>query len=170
MVPPPLWGQFMHQKGTISNFAKATLKGRKETDSFTDQKGWINSRWGETWPSRTIRFLVWMKLSPRPWQESRSREILEEKWLTVFPLKLEKWIFISRSPLEFQDFENKNSLSPLLSQDLLLKFSFSSRFWRFWRQISLSPLNLWNIDIESLFLFSIFKIIFFFSPINILKV
>ena len=26
----------------------------------------------------------------RPWQESRSREILEEKWLTVFSLELEK--------------------------------------------------------------------------------
>ena len=64
------------------------------------------------------------------WQESRSREILEEKWLTVFPLKLEKWIFISRSPLDFQDFEKKilfllsflkilywNSLSPLDFQD-----------------------------------------------------
>ena len=80
-------------------------------------------------------------------------EILEEKWLTVFPLKLERWIFISRSPLDFQDFERKNSLSPLVSQDFILKFTFSSRFSRFLR---------WNIDIESLFLFSIFKIIFFF--------
>ena len=66
----------------------------------------------------------------RHWQESRSREILEEKWLTVFPLKLERWIFISRSPLDFQDFEKKilfllsflkilywNSLSPLDFQD-----------------------------------------------------
>ena len=40
----------------------------------------------------------------RPWQESRSREILEEKLLLVFPLELEKWIFMSRSPLDFQDF------------------------------------------------------------------
>ena len=38
-----------------------------------------------------------------PWQESRSREILEEKLLLVFPLELEKWIFMSRSPLDFQD-------------------------------------------------------------------
>ena len=66
----------------------------------------------------------------RHWQEFRSREILEEKWLTVFPLKLERWIFISRSPLDFQDFEKKilfllsflkisywNSLSPLDFQD-----------------------------------------------------
>ena len=40
----------------------------------------------------------------RPWQESRSQEILEKKWLIVSPLMLEKWSFISRSPLDFQDF------------------------------------------------------------------
>ena len=46
-----------------------------------------------------------LQLLSSPWQESRSREILEEKLLLDFPLELEKWIFISRSPLDFQDFQ-----------------------------------------------------------------
>ena len=43
----------------------------------------------------------------RHWQESRSREILEEKWLRFFSLAREKLIFMSRSTLDFQELEEK---------------------------------------------------------------
>ena len=81
-----------------------------------------------------------------PWQESRSREILEEKLLLVFPLELEKWIFMSRSPLDFQDFE-KLFLFPLsVHKIFVLNFSFSSRFSRFCKTISLSPLDFQDLQ------------------------
>ena len=37
-------------------------------------------------------------------QESWSQEILKEKWLRIFFLNLRKLIYMSRSPLDFQDF------------------------------------------------------------------
>jgi hypothetical protein len=43
----------------------------------------------------------------RHWQESRSREILEEKWLRFSNLAREKLIFMSRSPPDFQESEEK---------------------------------------------------------------
>ena len=46
-------------------------------------------------------------LHSRHWQESRSREILEEKWFRFFSLAREKLIFMSRSPLDFQESEEK---------------------------------------------------------------
>ena len=94
----------------------------------------------------------------RPWQESRSREILEEKLLLVFPLELEKWIFMSRSPLDFQDLEKTFLFLLSVHKIFVLNFSFSSRFSRFYRTISLSPLDFQNFAEQFLFLPLIFKI------------
>ena len=78
------------------------------------------------------------------WQESRSRENLEKKWLIFFSLELENCIFISLSLLDFQDFETKIlflfSICEIFKTILFLfsifkivqtKFSFYSRFMRF---------------------------------------
>ena len=95
-----------------------------------------------------LKILLALKMSPLAshWQESRSREILEEKLLLVFPLELEKWIFMSRSPLDFQDFE-KTFLFPLsVHKIFVLNFSFSSRFSRFCKTISLSPLDFQDLQ------------------------
>ena len=43
----------------------------------------------------------------RHWQESRSREIFEEKLLKIFSLGSQKLIFMYRSPLDFQEMEEK---------------------------------------------------------------
>ena len=80
----------------------------------------------------------------RHWQESRSRENLEKKWLIFFSLELENCIFISLSLLDFQDFETKIlfllSICEILKTILFLfsifeivktNFSFYSRFMRF---------------------------------------
>ena len=66
----------------------------------------------------------------RPWQESRSQEILEKKWLIVSPLMPEKWSFISRSPLDFQDFEDRFLFLLSICEISKLRVSFSSRFSR----------------------------------------
>ena len=52
-------------------------------------------------------------LRPSHWQESRSRENLEKKWLIFFSLELENCISIYLSLLNFRDFQDKNSLSLL---------------------------------------------------------
>ena len=83
----------------------------------------------------------------RHWQESRSREILEEKWLRFFSLAREKLIFMSRSTLDFQESEEKFlfllSIFKTWKKFLFLlsifkifetNFSFSSRFSRCWRK------------------------------------
>ena len=69
-------------------------------------------------------------IADRHWQESRSREILEEKWLRFFSLAREKLIFMSRSPLDFQESEKQ--------------FLFLLSIFKIWKKI--------------LFLLSIFKI------------
>ena len=46
-------------------------------------------------------------MSSSHWQESRSRENLEKKWVNFFSLELEKWFFISLFPLDFQDLKKK---------------------------------------------------------------
>ena len=74
----------------------------------------------------------------RPWQESQSQEILNEKWLLVFSLELEKWIFMCPSPLDFQDFEKTFLFLLSFPGIFIMKFSFSSQFCR---TISLSPLD-----------------------------
>ena len=96
----------------------------------------------------------------RPWQESRSREILEEKWLIVFSLELEKWIFVSRSPLDFQDFEKTSSQ---FTRFLYWTFTFFSRFSRICRTISHFPLNF--KDLKIIFLPLISEI----SPLFLIK-
>ena len=94
-----------------------------------------------------------------PWQESRSREILEEKLFLVSPLELEKWNFMSRSPLDFQDFEKSFLFLLSVLKIFVLNFSFSSRFSRFCRTISLSPLDFQDFVEQFLFLLLIFKIL-----------
>ena len=57
---------------------------------------------------RTSYFLTICRSSrSRHWRESRSREILEEKWLRFFSLAREKLIFMSRCTLDFQESEEK---------------------------------------------------------------
>ena len=92
----------------------------------------------------------------RHWQESRSREILEEKWFRFFSLAREKLIFMSRSPLDFQESEDKFlfllSIVKTWKTFLCLfetYFSFSSRFSRFWRKISLSPLDFQDFGVTT---------------------
>ena len=67
------------------------------------------------------RLATWVSL----WQESRSREKCLEKWPIFFSLRLENWIFISLSFLDFQEFENQISLSLLEEKILLLFLSFN---------------------------------------------
>ena len=105
-----------------------------------------SSTWNGTWSNwsvaRTIDPPRWVRSSH--WQESRSRENLEKKWLIFFSLELENCIFISLSLLDFQDFETKIlflfSICEIFKTILFLflifkivktKFSFYSRFMRF---------------------------------------
>ena len=83
-------------------------------------------------------FLTLSLIPSRPWQESRSRESLREKLLLVFSLQLEKWIFMSRSPLDFQEVEKTFLFLLSFFEIFILKFSFSSRFSRFSKQIIFS--------------------------------
>ena len=115
----------------------------REDSLIFDVEGFIEGRFINVWCS--------------PWQESRSREILEEKWFRVFSLELEKWIFVSRSPLDFQEFLEK-FLFPLSFLEIFIwKFPFSSRLSRFLRRISLSLLDFRDSWEKIPFLFSIFK-------------
>ena len=70
----------------------------------------------------------------RHWQESRSREILEEKWFRFFSLAREKLIFMSRSPLDFQDLK-------IISLSFLDPFLFLLSTFKILEKISLSPLD-----------------------------
>ena len=96
------------------------------------------------------------KRPTRHWQESWSREILEEKLFLVSPLKLEKWTFMSRSPLDFQDFEKTFLFLLSVHKIFVLNFSFSSRLSRFcWTNFSSA--NFQDFLEQFLFLLSIFK-------------
>ena len=63
------------------------------------RKGWTGGDVGR-------RGWGWAR-GPSHWQESRSRENLEKKWLIFFSLELENCIFISLSLLDFQDCADK---------------------------------------------------------------
>ena len=102
--------------------------GHKQSLSRMRQRSWkLQRRFGGT--------------STSPWQESRSREILEEKLFLVSPLELEKWNFMSRSPLDFQDFDKSFLFLLSVLKIFVLNFSFSSRFSRFCKTLSLFLLD-----------------------------
>ena len=113
---------------------------------------WRSRKWWNAFPKQDHQSLRFSH-----WQESRSRENLEKKWVNFFSLELEKWFFISLFPLDFQELKKKilflfsiyeillsYSRSLLDFQDFEEKFLFLLSIFKMLRKNSLSLLDLWD--------------------------
>ena len=96
-----------------------------------------------------LRFHVFWGLTCSHWQESRSRENLEKKWVNFFSLELEKWFFISLFPLDFQELKKK----------FLVLFSI----YEILLSYSRSLLDFQDFEEKFLFLLSIYEILLSYS-------
>ena len=139
----------IHWGGWCSSRIYFMLQNTQDQDLIAVFPLWEESQPGLKWWDQ-----VWYSL----WQESRSREKRLEKLLIFFSLDLENWTFISLFLLDFQEFENQILVHFSNFKTFKKKFSFSSRFMRFWRKnpflFSIIPILIGKI----LFLLSMYEI------------